>query len=91
MSETLILKVEGEDIAIDESFMDFSDFTVPELELVQRTLGNRILKDDVPTAGSIAVMLTIKLTRGRTWEPETFAEVIEILTAWLTDNLVEVS
>jgi hypothetical protein len=89
-SEKLILKVEGEDIVIDETFMDFSDFTVKEMELVSRTLGNRLLKDGEPTAGGTAVMLTIKLARGRGWTAETTTEVIELLTAWLTDNLVEV-
>ena len=91
MSETLILKVDGEDIRIDESFMDFSDFTPKEYELVSRTLGKRLLKsNEEPTAGGVAVMLTIKLCRGREWSAETTSEVIELLTAWLTDELVEV-
>jgi len=92
LSETLILKVPGEDedIVIDESFMDFHDFSVEEMELIYRIAGNRLLIDGTPTAGAAALMLTVKLARGRTWSPETIAEVLEILTAWLTDNLVEV-
>jgi hypothetical protein len=89
-SEKLILKVDGEDIVIDESFMDFHDFTVDELELIYRTMGNRLLVDGVPTVGAAAVMLTVKVARGREWSPETIGEVLEVLTAWLSDNLVEV-
>ena len=89
-SEKLILKVEGEELVIDESFMDFHDFTPEEMQLIYRIAGNRLLIDGVPTAGAAALMLTVKLARGRTWSPETIGEVLEILTAWLTDNLVEV-
>jgi len=91
-SEKLILKVDGEDIVIDESFMDFRDFTLEELELIYATVGNRFLAADsgMPTVGGAAVMLAVKLARGREWSPETIAEVVEILIAWLSDNLVEV-
>jgi hypothetical protein len=91
LSEVIRLEIEGESIVIDESFMDFSDFSPSEIMAVKNALGKGLLKDGEPTAGSTAVMLTIKLSRGRKWEPETIAEVINLLTAWLTDNLVEVS
>jgi hypothetical protein len=89
-SEKLILKVEGEDIVIDESFMDFHDFSAEEMQLIYRIAGDRLLIDGAPTAGAAALMLTVKLARGRIWSPETIAEVLEVLTAWLSDNLVEV-
>ena len=89
-SEKLILKVEGEDIVIDESFMDFHDFSEEEMKLIYRIAGKRLLIDGEPTAGAAALMLAVKLARGRAWSPETIGEVLEILTAWLTDNLVEV-
>jgi hypothetical protein len=80
------MEVDGEQIVIDESLMDFSDFS-PKETLLVGTLGIPLLVDDEATVGGVAVMLAVKLARGRDWDQDTIAEVILLLTAWLSDNL----
>ena len=91
MTDTLTLTVDDENIILDESFMDFSDFTLAEAALIAGTAGSRLAIDGQPTAGATALMLTVKLARHRDWNPDQTAAVFALLTAWLTDNLVEVT
>lgn len=88
--EVLVIEVGDERIAIDETYMDFSDLTPEEMVFVAGTVAGRMLKDGEPTAGATAVLLAVKLSRGRDWDKDTLKEVITLLIAWLTNELEEV-
>lgn len=88
--EQFILEVGDEQIVLDESFMDFSDFTEKELILVSKSLAGHMFVDGEPTVGATATLLTMKLCRDRDWDQETITEVLTLLIAWLSDELEEV-
>ena len=88
MTDSLTLTVDDTQITLDESFMDFADFTLAEAALIAGTVGERLIVDGQPSAGATALMLTVKAARGRNWNEDQTAAVIALLTAWLTDNLV---
>jgi hypothetical protein len=90
MTDTLTLEVDGEQVVLDESFMDFSDFTLTEAALIAGSVGGRLVVDGQPSAGATALMLTVKLARHRSWNSDQVTAVFALLTAWLTDSLAEV-
>ena len=90
--ERLIIEVDGEQIAVDESTMDFSDLTADEIRFVHDAFGASLLGEDgEPTADVAAAFITLKLARGRGWTQAHIEAVLTLLHAWLTDNLVEAS
>jgi hypothetical protein len=91
MSTEMTIHVGDEQIVLDGSFFDFSDFTPTELEVVAKSRIAPLIAGEEPSAGAVASMVAIKLARGRSWDTDTLGEVILLLTAWLTDNLEEVS
>lgn len=87
----LILDVDGDQIIIDASTFDFSDLTQVELAAIADAIHKGPLFDDgEPTPLGVAVFITTKTARGRDWTADQFAAVVELLTSWLTDTLVEV-
>lgn len=89
--EVLILDVEGEQITLDESSMDFSDLTEDEIQTISKMIERGPLFDQgEPTPIGVAVFIFVKLARGREWGAEHFKAVVPLLTSWLTDELEEV-
>lgn len=90
-TDTLIIDLDGELIPIDESTLDFSDFSPAESELIARMFGGALLDDDGnPPPAVIATFITIKLVRTRSWSKDQLDAVLELLVAWLTNQLEEV-
>lgn len=86
--EALILEVDGDQVVIDESVLDFSDLTVQEINTISKLIDHGPLFDEgEPTPLGVATFIFVKLARTREWGESHFAAVVPLLTSWLIDDL----
>lgn len=89
--EELVLDVDGEQIVIDESFLDFSDLSAEEAKSISTLAETVPLFDgDEPTPLGVAVFIYTKASRGREWGADHFKTVVGLLVSWLTGTLEEI-
>ena len=89
MSNTLTLTVDDETIILDESFMDFTDFTY-RIGSHRWSSENGWSSTVSPPRERLLSCSPSNWPAGGTGTTDQAHAVFALLTAWLTDNLVEV-
>jgi hypothetical protein len=92
MSEQITIEVGDKQITIDETMAHRAGQLTPdEMAAVSRLAAERrlITSEGEPTVLFVAVSLALVASRSHRLDPGELEAVIEILAAWLADDLVE--